>query len=798
MSVQTAAPPPAPVADPVPAAAPFAGRIPQAGDRRERAFEPGPSLLLERRWAAGSQMVRLSVLDAWRAKGLLFVSVLTVAGVCLPSLLLWGLKRGMVEQFRQEMLRSPTATEVLASVVADPSLRLDAAGTAELAGALPAAVIPDLDDAVAVVPPRPADGSEPEDLSARLISTAPGDRKLAFHGADVLAADELGVVISADLAAALGWELRREPDGRAVPVQANPTLRVRLTRGGEAGPEASPPIRLPVRAALAGPVDRPIEAAEEGAEADAGGPRFGTEHKVFASAGLLRRTADYAAGLSVPDLGLAGNAREPQPAHDGYLLFTKADRGADLTADDRARLDQLGFVARPLDEALPDLTPAERAEVRTLYGLLRPHELGVWWVGVRFAGRGGAVRTLPSDRTADWIAGVTPLDDAVVPWSRPRVAEIDGEPHRLVGLSPAGGRWFKTYLVRPGARFAEGGDGMRVFLPESDDATTAAAPAEGEAAEPPPAVTVADGPVSYTLAAQPPAARGRFPAEPPGPTDRERALFAAAARTVTTLHLGLGMPGLGMPGLGGVGLGGSGAAADADGWAEAWAASPVRAAWAEAGRLPVAVVPSRLTALLARRDAGQIAFDPDRNRFAPLPTGPVYGKFRVYAPTLESVPEVHAALEARGYSATSDRDGVQEMLGNVRRLTVMCWATIVPVLLLGVLSIGTGLYEVAQRKRKELGVLRLIGAGQAQAVWFVLIRAVLLAALASVVTACVAALAVAGLGSIGIDCRIRWPLDLPVMFLVALLCCLIGAAFAAWRCVARVDPFEAIEGGRAV
>ena len=56
-------------------------------------------------------------LDTKRAVNQLMVNAIIVVGICLPLIVLSGLKRGLVAQFQKDLQKSPTARRVSVSVL---------------------------------------------------------------------------------------------------------------------------------------------------------------------------------------------------------------------------------------------------------------------------------------------------------------------------------------------------------------------------------------------------------------------------------------------------------------------------------------------------------------------------------------------------------------------------------------------------------------------------------------------------------------------------------------------------------
>ena len=74
-------------------------------------------LSASQRRRAGRSFAWIAVLDVIRMKASMLASAFVVTGICLPLLLLVGLKRGVVAKMTTDLSKSPTAREVRVWVV---------------------------------------------------------------------------------------------------------------------------------------------------------------------------------------------------------------------------------------------------------------------------------------------------------------------------------------------------------------------------------------------------------------------------------------------------------------------------------------------------------------------------------------------------------------------------------------------------------------------------------------------------------------------------------------------------------
>lgn len=353
--------------------------------------------------------------DAYRARSLLAANILVVSGICLPILLLLGLKRGLIAQFRDDINKSPTArliTTVGAQADKQFSLENREAFRERVVSRSGEGIEP---DSIALVIP---DVSLPARIGfeglteVTLNSTLPGDPFLDFYGVDLIGQNERGLVLSLPVAEQIGIPFTRTDDGRIVVVQGIEVELQLTNRYGGFGR-----LTLPVLGIWEAP---------------------GSELQVArASLQLMDWIEDFKKGRSVPELGLEGAERPPTPFFDGYLSFSKVA----IEEEDRKGLMRRGLTPVLLSES----SLGEAKSIRSLYGLLRvDHELSVYWIR---ATKGESDRTNQVDLSADEVEGITYFDDVVVPWVHPGGARTTEKEFLIVPASIRA-RWLRSYFVK--------------------------------------------------------------------------------------------------------------------------------------------------------------------------------------------------------------------------------------------------------------------------------------------------------------------------------------------------------------
>jgi len=356
--------------------------------------------------------LRIGFQDAWRAGGVLLANVAIVAGICLPIFLLLGLKRGLVTQFRSDIQKSPTARQIEAHLgSAGAHLRFTTSYEKEIEKEVPGVAL--------VVPQITLNGwaaHEGKETESTFACTKPGDPFLSFYGADVLKEGDRGVVVSRAVADELGIAYEELSNGR-FQVDEDAVITLKVMRGGD---DEKHELQTPVRAV------------------------FATSDKTLKGLYLDRQMMDwledFKKGRSVEALGLKGFADAVKAEYDGYVSFSKYQ----FSPTDFTRLKARGLTAVPLAES----KRKDKQQLRSLYGLLKPHDLHVYWIGASLStSDGDATVTIDA---AD-VEGITEPDDRVLPWATPRTMNINGAPHQLVGIT-LNARWLKNYFRNTSTR----------------------------------------------------------------------------------------------------------------------------------------------------------------------------------------------------------------------------------------------------------------------------------------------------------------------------------------------------------
>lgn len=351
--------------------------------------------------------IRLGWLDLVRLWPTTQHHVIIVAGICLPILILLGLKRGHVAELREELVTSPSGREVTFWSAQKGEL-MDRNAVAKLERELPAVevIIPEKQRIVRLR--RQLSGKNTIEVeSATLFSTRQGDPKLKQLGVKAPRAGERVLILGQGLAEQLN-------------IKVNESLQVVVMRGR--GPDEESAI-----------VDCRIQAI---IPTETQGAMIG-----YADIDLLDALEQYVRGQRVSEFGWH-SAR--QPARDGYssyLIFCEAD--SNLTADDQRLFAERGLHLVDLSDKPPDPLPELLApEKRERLKIYQASTLS------SMKKAGASLHLAPSE-----LSELTTSDDVVVPWNSPASARIRQESWLLVGLSLPKRTWLREYFRLPSLAF---------------------------------------------------------------------------------------------------------------------------------------------------------------------------------------------------------------------------------------------------------------------------------------------------------------------------------------------------------
>lgn len=340
--------------------------------------------------------VQLALLDLWRLRQTVRPHVIVVAGICLPILLLQGMKRGHVAELRRDLLTSPTGRQVqLWSAQQGELLTRSSLDILrhELKGV--DLIIPDTPHQVGLSLGA-ADGRPEKEIATTVFTTMPGDPLLKLVDCDCLLEGELAIVLDKDLA-------------KELKVDVGGTIELRVRRKTT---DQTAVARIKVKA-----VNGTAPAGRKSA---------------YLEATVQDWIEQYLRGYYVADVNWPAADAFARDEYSGYMLFCQPDD--DLRPQDHEFFSERGLKAEKV-------TDAQR---RLLYGLLKPNSLSVYYI------HSSKSHVDPSRRLTirpKELIDFTIPDDAILPWNEPFVVQIDGKSYRFVGCSLRRDTWLWDYVI---------------------------------------------------------------------------------------------------------------------------------------------------------------------------------------------------------------------------------------------------------------------------------------------------------------------------------------------------------------
>jgi putative ABC transport system permease protein len=121
----------------------------------------------------------------------------------------------------------------------------------------------------------------------------------------------------------------------------------------------------------------------------------------------------------------------------------------------------------------------------------------------------------------------------------------------------------------------------------------------------------------------------------------------------------------------------------------------------------VLFIPIELAGQLNQLWTRPLEFEPETGIIRPLRRS--YTSFRLYTHTLEDVVRIERLLREKGIQVSTEADRIQNVLNLDKNLGMLFWVIGTVAIVGGLFSLTTSLYASLERKRRDLGVLRLLG-----------------------------------------------------------------------------------------
>lgn len=329
-------------------------------------------------------------------------------GICLPLLLLQGLKRGHVAELRKDLMKSPVGRQI--EFWSGRNAPLRNSSLAELQKQLRGVdIIIGYAEHIGAVQHKEV---MVKDLSLR--STASGDPLLVSHGGDVLTKGERAIVVSKPLAEKL-----------RVGVGDEITLLVL----GRDDKHVSVGLR----------VKHVLQNLKE-------------QELAYLDLTVHDWIEQFLSGYGAPELNWPSTLSIGD-SYSGYLMFCEPSN--DLTKEDYVALKRKNFYVEPKNEK----------EIRNMFGLLKTDKLKVYFL------RGFDSHENPRRRlreNPEDLERITEADDVVLAWNPPQTHTVEGIPLTLIGCSLPQRCWLRSYFLNSSWPFGYDQDLRSVKLPATD------------------------------------------------------------------------------------------------------------------------------------------------------------------------------------------------------------------------------------------------------------------------------------------------------------------------------------------
>lgn len=635
--------------------------------------------------------------------------VIIVAGICLPILMLLGIKRGHVEALRQDLITSPTGRQVTFWSAQKGEL-MDRSSIERLSKELASVevIIPETQKIVRIKSNN--DGKESIAETVTVYATRPGDPLLKQISIDAPRSGGCEIIVSQAVA-------------RQLNASVGSDVELVLTRG-RSDKEESVAVRCKVTAVMQTPE---LDAAIAYADLD-----------------LLDQFDAFGRGYRVESLGWPSAKVAAPDGYERYLFFCES--GNSFTESDRMLMAERGF-------NIKDITNDPPPPLKKLLIPDYTKKLLIYDVSTESSAKDpkSRLRIAPSE-----LSVATDADDVVLPWNTSRTSELNGMSFEMVGISLPRRTWLREYFVNPEMPFDYDAEPRTYRLPRTDLG-----------------LIKLNWPLQQELSVELLNINDSGKPGDPNIANKNPGKQASIDQSKVEIkkldsHAGQ-------------------------------TESPKK-------QVELMVVPTNLLAWIQAFHDGQVEFDKDIQLFVPMPHPAIYDRARLYALTIDDVPEMVSRLAADGFAVMSETGRITEIHKQDVSLQLLVWVVGLGVFLFGIVTVVSVLMDSTDRKRVTIGVLRVMGMSRAGIFASILLRATSIGAAAAILSV---------LCGIGLSWLLGWvppneiqwlqwkPVvsvrinkdDLILIATGAMLCCGLGAIPPAWR-ASKLDPFDAIVEGR--
>ncbi|MDY0367930.1 MAG: ABC transporter permease [Candidatus Syntrophosphaera sp.] len=208
------------------------------------------------------------------------------------------------------------------------------------------------------------------------------------------------------------------------------------------------------------------------------------------------------------------------------------------------------------------------------------------------------------------------------------------------------------------------------------------------------------------------------------------------------------------------------------------------------------VVPMELLGVLRTATQRAVSFNHEKGRFEMARSG--YRGFRLYAQSIDDVPDLYHRLKDQGIEVIAEVEAIERIQVLDQGLTRLFWLIALLGLFGGTAVLVASLYAAVERRRRDLGVLRLLGFSRRHVFFFPIAQGLMITALGLTAGfggygALAATINHAFASELAVGeafCVLPWAY-VPVFCLVTFVLATLASLAAAWRAT-NIDPGEVI------
>tara|TARA_R110002049_G_scaffold251918_5_gene426362 strand:+ start:4248 stop:6155 length:1908 start_codon:yes stop_codon:yes gene_type:complete len=626
--------------------------------------------------------IKLAWYDLFRLRSATQHHIIIVAGICLPILMLLGLKRGHVETLRQDLITSPSGRQITFWSAQTGEL-MDREAIERLTGTLPAVdvIIPESQRVVSLA--AIVDNKVHRVETATLYATRSNDPLLKQANIVSPKPGAREIIIGDGIAGLLH-------------VRLGDSITVTVSRGSGNHIETAD-----VKCLITGIIPTQEHSAAIG----------------YVDIDLLDDFNSFGHGHRVTELGWPSGKIAVPDSYASYLIFCEV--GNDLTESDREYLQDRGFQLKSCTTAPPaplnELLSGKNRETLLIYEASTEQSI---------QDPASRLRISPSE-----LSQATEADDVILPWNLPLTIKFNEVPWQVTGLSMPRRTWLREYFAEPDLSFDY-----------DADAFTARSALLNQK------LTTLKLPLAGADTIQLKINRDFLDNKQPSNTEVQK------------------------------------------------------------NENHVLTVPANLLAWIQAYQDRIAEYDADLNLFVPRQKPAIYDRARLYAATIDDVPNTVDALAEKGFAVMSETGRITEIQQQDQSLQLLVWVVGLGVFLFGILTVFSVLMDSTDRKRSAIGIMRVMGMSRAGVFTTILLRATVIGAAAAVLSL---------LCGWGLGLFLGWSsppeyqwlhwkpvvsihmnqFDVALVFAGAMICCGLGAIPPAWK-ASRLDPFDAIVEGR--